>query len=344
MSGLQKAGLEAGHMAAKPAAAIRRSARSRSSSTLISVGLLAEWPLPEPHGGAGKEGRGTVMVIGGSKEVPGAVILAATAALRAGAGRLQIATAREVAPWVAVTVPEARVIGLRESGAGRGFHAGVSQTLRAELERCDAVLLGPGMRPCAAVDGLLRTFAAGLSRREGARVGAMILDAGALERLGGAGALARLAGIPAVPKLPVIATPHMGEMATMLRTTRDRVSADPLAIAIASARRFGVIVVLKGERTYIAAPDGTAFHNTCGNSGLGTSGSGDVLSGIIAGLCARGAEPLQAAVWGVFLHARAGELLAEKMGTLGFLARELLPEIPGLMARLGSPRRHRRSR
>jgi ADP-dependent NAD(P)H-hydrate dehydratase len=319
---------------------LSRSARSPSSSTHISAGLLRGWPLPAPHGAGGKEGRGTVMVIGGSREIPGAVILAATAALRAGAGKLQIATSREVAPWVAVTVPEARVIGLREVGVG-GFHAGASQILRSELARCDAVLLGPGMRPCAAVDGLLRAFKAGLAGREGHHpgIGAVILDAGALERLGGRRSLARLGGVPGAP---VIATPHMGEMATMLRIPRDRVSADPLAIALDSARRLGVIVVLKGERTYVAAPDGTVFHNTSGNSGLGTSGSGDVLSGIIAGLCARGADPVQAAVWGVFLHAKAGEILAGRMGTLGFLARELLPEIPGLMARLGSIRRQRR--
>ncbi|HKO48552.1 MAG TPA: NAD(P)H-hydrate dehydratase, partial [Polyangiaceae bacterium] len=87
-------------------------------------------------------------------------------------------------------------------------------------------------------------------------------------------------------------------------------------------------------QTLIVAPDGVAYRNTAGNVGLGTSGSGDALSGVIAGLSARGATALQAAVWGVYLHAKAGELLARRIGALGFLARELLPEIPRLLVKM----------
>ncbi len=106
------------------------------------------------------------------------------------------------------------------------------------------------------------------------------------------------------------------------------------SVAREAAARLGAIVVLKGAVTIIAAPDGAVFHNTAGNSGLGTSGSGDALSGVIAGLCARGADPLRAAVWGVYLHARAGDALARRVGHHGYLARELLPEIPSLLDRL----------
>jgi NAD(P)H-hydrate repair Nnr-like enzyme with NAD(P)H-hydrate dehydratase domain len=94
------------------------------------------------------------------------------------------------------------------------------------------------------------------------------------------------------------------------------------------------VIALKGRETFIAAPTGKTYSNRAGNVGLATSGSGDTLSGIIAGLAARGAEPLQAAVWGVYLHARAGDRLARRMGRLGFLARELLAEIPALMSEL----------
>lgn len=100
------------------------------------------------------------------------------------------------------------------------------------------------------------------------------------------------------------------------------------------AARLDAVVALKGPETFIAAPDGTTYRNTAGNLGLGTSGSGDTLSGVIAGLAARGADPLQAAVWGVFVHARAGELLARRIAPLGFLARELLAEVPALVASL----------
>jgi len=93
-------------------------------------------------------------------------------------------------------------------------------------------------------------------------------------------------------------------------------------------------VALKGAQTFVVAPDGTAYRNTAGNVGLGTSGSGDTLSGVIAGLSARGASALQAAVWGVYLHAKAGDVLARRIGGLGFLARELLSEIPPLLVKL----------
>ncbi len=93
------------------------------------------------------------------------------------------------------------------------------------------------------------------------------------------------------------------------------------------------MVALKGAQTFVVAPDGSAYRNTAGNVGLGTCGSGDALSGVIAGLTARGAPPLQAAVWGVYLHAKAGDILARRIGPLGFLARELLTEIPPLLVK-----------
>jgi hydroxyethylthiazole kinase-like uncharacterized protein yjeF len=130
--------------------------------------------------------------------------------------------------------------------------------------------------------------------------------------------------------IPIL-TPHAGEMATLWRIDKDDVVAAPLQIAREAAARFEAIVALKGARTFVAAPDGTTFHNEAGNCGLGTSGSGDVLAGLIAGLCARGASALQATVWGVFLHARAGDILARKIGPQGYLARELLSELPALL-------------
>ncbi|HEX8853166.1 MAG TPA: ADP/ATP-dependent (S)-NAD(P)H-hydrate dehydratase, partial [Pyrinomonadaceae bacterium] len=110
---------------------------------------------------------------------------------------------------------------------------------------------------------------------------------------------------------------------------RDRTGALRAAVA-----RFQAVVILKGRETLISAPDSPIYRNRAGNVGLATSGSGDTLSGIVAGLAARGARPLAAAVWGVHLHARAGDRLARRMGRLGFLARELLAEIPPLMSEL----------
>lgn len=286
--------------------------------TRVTRTLLRGWPLPALEGTHGKEDRGKVLVLGGSDEIPGAAILAAVAALRAGAGTLQIATTRKMAPHIAVTVPESRVIGLPTTRAGEiaGTAAG---RLRREIERADAILVGPGMCDPAAARALLA-----IHRRSSAKA-TLVVDAGAIKALASARGH-EFAG-------SMIVTPHAGEMARLCGLERDEVLARSHALACETASRLGVVVALKGVRTFVAAPDGQSFENTAGNLGLGTSGSGDTLSGVIAGLCARGAEPLQAAVWGVHLHARAGEVLAKKVGPLGFLARELLTEIPPLLAR-----------
>jgi ADP-dependent NAD(P)H-hydrate dehydratase len=135
-----------------------------------------------------------------------------------------------------------------------------------------------------------------------------------------------------------VLTPHAGEMAGMLGVEKEAVARDPIGTVRQAAAEWQTVVALKGAETFIAAPDGELYRNRTGNVGLATSGSGDTLAGIVAGLAARGAEPLQAAVWGVYLHARAGDRLAARMGRLGFLARELLDEIPPLMAELEQPR------
>ncbi len=121
----------------------------------------------------------------------------------------------------------------------------------------------------------------------------------------------------------------------MLDVARDEIERDPARHARVAAERFGVVVALKGEQTYVATPDGDLYRNDRGDIGLATSGSGDVLAGIIGGLIARGAVPVRAAIWGVALHARAGTRLAQRIG-LGFLARELPSEIPPLLRELGT--------
>jgi len=294
--------------------------RSRGA-TRITDGLLRKWPLPAVHPKLGKEGRGDVLVVGGSVQVPGAVILAAVGALRAGAGRLQIATARSVAGLVAVSVPEARVIPLRESRGGelaRGCHS----VLAKEIESADALLIGPGMVEERAAVDLLRHCARARPKSS------LVVDAAALRVFADGRAL------PGKRLPELIATPHSGEMAELWNCSRADVLAHPLEVARAAAAQLGVVMTLKGAQTFVVAPDGTAFQNVAGNVGLGTSGSGDTLSGVIAGLCARGANALQAAVWGVYLHAKAGDVLARRMGGLGFLARELLSEVPPLLRKI----------
>jgi ADP-dependent NAD(P)H-hydrate dehydratase len=293
--------------------------------TLITPTLLRGWPLPEPDGARGKDGRGAVFVVGGCREVPGAVVLASLAALRAGVGRLQVATPHAVSAAIGVAVPESRVVGLRQRPGGE-IHAAGCRRLRADFERHDAVLIGPGMGPdgAAAARALLRAWI------DGSAGGALVLDAGGLAALGGR----RKRPDRRVRRGPIIVTPHADEMARLWKVDPAEVRAHPIEVASAAAFKLDVVVVLKGEITHIATPAGRIFVNHAGTSGLGTSGSGDVLAGIIAGLCARGAAPEQAAAWAVFVHAKAGEQLSRKIAPLGFIARELLDEIPTLVHRL----------
>lgn len=293
---------------------------------VISPSLLKRFALPQPDDDDDKDERGRVLIVGGAAEMPGAVILAATAALRAGAGKLQVATARSVSQLVAAAVPEARVFALPETGKG-ALALSAARTIAERASRVQAVLIGPGMVGEDAVASLLKAL---LPLINGP---ALILDAAALACVStDAKCLHALKG-------EVVLTPHAGEMALMLGEEKARIASDPLATAARAARLLRAVVALKGAKTYIAAPGVEEIYcNRTGNVGLATSGSGDTLSGIIAGLAARGARPLQAAIWGVYLHGSAGDRLAQRMGRLGFLAREFLAEVPRLMSELDDKR------
>jgi hydroxyethylthiazole kinase-like uncharacterized protein yjeF len=294
----------------------------------VDTALLRSWPVPMPAVEGDKEIRGHVLVLGGSCEMPGAVILAATAALRAGAGKLTIATGQSVAQLVALAMPEARVIGLLEH-ASAGFSMDALACLDPLAERVDTLLVGPGMRDEPATAALVHAL---LPRFEAAG-SSIVLDACAMGTL-----LHPPAHWPAGRawrfERPVILTPHAGEMAHLTGIAKDEINAAPDPRALEAAQAWNAVLALKGARTVIATPDGTLYQHEGGNVGLAISGSGDVLAGIIAGLAARGAPLDQAACWGVALHARAGERLAERMGTLGYLAREISQEIPALLEQI----------
>ena len=297
-----------------------RSAR-RSSPRLVDEAMLRRWPLPKLGQDADKTTRGDVLVVGGSTEIPGAVLLAGVAALRVGAGRVRIATPRGAALAIAATFPEARVIGLAQTQRGELSKASVHR-LRDELDECSALVLGPGMRDHGPVPSILSES---IRANHGFTA---VLDAAALH------VFRERKPLPHRSLAGVIATPHAGEMADLWGCPREEVHQHGLALAVEAAKKMGVTVVLKGTTTFIVDPDGSSFRNVAGNSGLATAGSGDTLSGMIAGLAARGATPVQSAVWGVYLHAKAGDALKRKLGPLGYLARELSAELPGLLRRL----------
>ena len=288
----------------------------------ITRDFLVEHPLPMPEGEVDKDARGRVMVIGGNREVPGAALLAGTSALRAGAGKLHVATAASCAVAMAVALPEARVTGLAENSAGDIDPASALAILNY-IQRDDAVVLGPGLLDDNAAGQLAASL---LTTLDGP---SFVIDAAALT-----GLRRHLDDLKKHAGRTVI-TPHAGEMATFLDVGRDAVMADPIGAARRAAAGSGAVVVMKGSCTYIASPRGEVWAIRHGNPGLATSGSGDTLAGIVAGLLARGACPILAAQWAVFIHGEAGDRLKKTHGMLGYLAREIPDHIPRIMAELG---------
>lgn len=288
----------------------------------VTRALLRRMPLPRLDDDGDKDVRGRVLAVGGSAEVPGAILLAGVAALRAGAGKLQLATVRSVSAALGVAVPEALVVALPETRRGEIAGAAAGRLLSRRWNSVDAILLGPGMSSARSARALLRAI-----MREIGDDATLVLDAGALLALqGNRGLVRRLGG-------RVILTPHAGEMASLLGVDRTDVERNAAAYARDASERFGAVVALKGAETWIAEPAGALFHYAGGSVGLATSGSGDTLAGVVAGLAARGAPASCAAVWGAYLHGAAGAVLTRRMGRVGFLARELLAELPTLLRR-----------
>ncbi|ATY32462.1 NAD(P)H-hydrate dehydratase [Sphingomonas psychrotolerans] len=291
--------------------------------TPLDTSWLAAHPLPEPGADTDKNSRGRVLVAGGSETVPGALRLTGEAALRAGAGKLQLATVERAAIALGVLVPEAAIFPLPANPAGElGDAAG--QVLTGYLERCDALVLGPGTGAEAPAEAILKAVVA---RPCASRT--MVLDAAIIA------AAADMADEIRAHDGRIVLTPHPGEMIRLMRCDPSRIQTDPAGLAQEAARRFHAIVLLKGAETWIACPGEGLLRYPGGGPGLATGGSGDVLAGIIGGLLARGAAPRTAAAWGVWLHGEAGRRLAERIGPLGFLGRELLGEIPRLLAAAG---------
>ena len=293
------------------------SARAKSRAIPVTPALLRRWPLPGAGDEGDKQSRGVALIIGGASETPGALLLAGVAALRAGAGKLQLAGPAGSSAALGIALPEARVFPLPETSAGR-LDRQAGQRAAEHSDGADAILVGPGMLGEDMIQKMIEALMPRISN------GPLVLDANALATL--RGGRHRFS-----PDARVLLTPNYGEMARLIGDTREAVERDPPGIAATIARTLDVVVALKGPDTFIATPDGELFQYSAGKVGLATSGSGDVLAGIAVGLLARGATAEQAAAWAVYIHGEAGNRLARTMGQVGFLARELLQEIPPVM-------------
>ncbi|WP_407933043.1 NAD(P)H-hydrate dehydratase [Herbiconiux daphne] len=291
----------------------------------VTPGMLREWPLPSP--GASKYERGQVVIVGGDRRSPGAALLAAEASLRVGAGRLTLALAEGAAIAAAVALPESGVVALRETD-DRQIDGTAIDAAADDLGDADAVLAGPGLDDAEQALALVDRLPALVGDET-----VVVLDAYALGVLPRSTVGDAFAG-------RLVLTPNLGEVERLLEAAGsadaglgDDPDDDALdAAAHSVARAYGAVVSCQRR---VAHPDGRLWLIGSGHGGLGTSGSGDVLAGAIAGLCARGASPEQAAVWATHAHAAAGDRLAVAVGPLGFLAHELLAELPRVLVEVG---------
>lgn len=280
---------------------------SRTDPSPVTPELLRGWGLPDP--GDSKNSRGTAMVIGGSRLSAGAVVLAAEAALRVGAGKVAVTTDATVSDIVRMSMPEA---GVHDAPRDAGPTDAVWNDA---CDAADAVLVGPGF------DDLdhARVWVERLSGRD---IRCLVVDAFAVGVL-------REFPRTSLPD-EVIVNANLDEATLLLGRPVDDLRRDLSRLA----QRLDTVIHCY---SVVASPSGAVWTLDGGGPGLGTAGSGDVAAGAIAGFAARGLGPERAAVWGAWSHARAGDRLTRRMG-LGFLARDLARELPrAVMEAVGDP-------
>lgn len=294
-------------------------AGTEPGGTVITPSVLRDWPLPDIADN--KEGRGRAVVVGGSVQNPGAIMLAAEAALRTGAGKAQVVAPDPVAVPIAVRMPEVLVQGGPVNAAG-DLDASASNHVAQFASDADATLMGPGLLDPAGAASLVAACVPHVST-------VLVLDAlGLVWVTEDQSRLQQFAG-------RCVISPNLTELALILGEDEATVEADEAKYVRKLAKSTGVVVTSGGATTWIATPDGDLWRGEGGGPGLGVSGSGDVKAGIILGLCARGADPAQAAVWGSYLHGSIGDRLASQYGPYGFLSRELPREIPQALLEVG---------
>jgi ADP-dependent NAD(P)H-hydrate dehydratase len=287
----------------------------------LDVEALRTMPLPGNDKDTDKDSRGRVLFIGGSAVSPGAALLCGIAALRGGAGKVVVATAKPIADRLGLVAPEFGLVALHATSGGEPD--GRDDSLDRHLAQCDAVLIGPGMMD----EENVRTMALRVLNQIKVPV---VLDAAAITAFAdNFEALRRF-------DMPRILTPHAGEMAKLLGVPKELVRNSPIDIATRASRELNSTIILKGATTYIANLDGTIWRHPAGVYGLATAGSGDTLAGLLAALLARGASPECASAWSVLVHGKAGTMLSQSIGPVGFLAGELPGTFPKILQEVAS--------
>ena len=272
--------------------------------------------VPQRPGDAHKGRCGAVAVVAGSAGMTGAAALTAESALRSGAGRVSLGTPASLNDILEVKLTEVMTRPLPEVRKHRCLALRALGELLRLFPRCDCVAMGPGLGRHRETMELVRR----LVPRAGRPV---VLDADGLNAF--AGATDKLKDVDH----PLILTPHIGEFARLSELSKEEILEDPMARARRFALDFGLTLVLKGAPTVIATSSGKVLVNPSGNAGMATAGSGDVLTGLIAGFLAQGLAPEDAACLGVYIHGRAGDAACDKIGEWGMTAGDIASKVPG---------------
>ncbi|HHY91212.1 MAG TPA: NAD(P)H-hydrate dehydratase, partial [Clostridiales bacterium] len=263
---------------------------------------------------------GKICMIAGSVGMAGAAILAGKSALVSGAGLLKIAVPKAINDILQQKVPEAITVPLEESEK-EFIHSEDAEKLLRVMKNSDVIAIGPG---CGQGRQFHEIFHVVLEHA----VQPVVMDADALNILSkDVEMLSRLRG-------PVVMSPHIAEMSRLTGKDIQYIAQNRIEIASAFAQRWNCTVVLKGARTVVADGKGKIFINQTGNPGMATAGSGDVLTGLIAGLVAQGIAPVDAAVAAVYIHGSAGDRAAKRLGEYGLLAGDIASEIPLVLKEL----------
>jgi len=326
--------------AAKPGLLIAPGKRHSGRIRVIDIGIPAEGQPVEPEIGrigpavrdqipsraaaSTKFSSGSVLVVGGSRGLTGAPVLASTAAARAGAGYVTVAVPASVYPIVAGKLLEVMAVELADD-PDSGLRRGTSRAVVERAARSGALVLGPGLgRLSTAIN-----FAQAVAKYANTP---LVLDADGLNAHAEEGGLESLAE----RKAPTILTPHVGELARLLRVENGEVDAHRLKSVLEAARRSGAVVVLKGDDTLVATPDGRVAVSPGDAPALATAGTGDVLSGITGAFLAKGVDPFTAACAAVMIHVKAGRIAAREVGSEGVIASDVIAALPKA---LSGPRR-----
>jgi NAD(P)H-hydrate epimerase len=291
--------------------------------------ITEEWVrqvLPPRPPGAHKGSFGRVLVAAGSINYIGAAYLACSGAVRTGAGLVTLATAKGLHPVLAAKLTEVTHLPLPEDASGIVSRKAASEVL-AQAGSYDVLLMGCGLGQTETVKGFIMDVLDGLKPPP-----RLVLDADALNTLAGVKDCWHRLNYDA------ILTPHPGELSRLTGLSVEEIQKDRTGTARQMAARWGKVIVLKGARTVVAAPDGCCRISATANAGLASAGTGDVLAGVIAGLIAQGLPLFDAAATGVYLHATAGDMVKAELGDAGMTASDLLPVLPRAIKRIKAGR------